>query len=320
MGSILVTGTLAIDYLAKYPGSYGRLSDHVGVNVSTRVSELEKHFGGCAMNIAYSLRLLNHQVIPYVMVGRTLDADYQHHIDMLNIDQRGIVKLEDWPHSSHGFIFTDIDGNQFTSFYAGPATIGDYRARFDAFLNKHAADIEFAVIAPDGPRNMIDAARLLNERAIPFLCDPGQGLPDFAVEDCRELVEESKALLVNEHEREYLERNVPNLTERLDTLITTCGEDGARWTTGEGEECERAAKTHATVDPTGCGDAFRAGFVHAQRFGASLRDCIRSGALVASINIEHVGCQSHTLDQYVQRYVEEWNERPEWLDRSRTER
>ena len=254
--------------------------------------------------------------MPFVMVGRTLDRDYLEHIRSTGTDQRGIIKLEEWPHSSHGFIFTDRDNNQFTSFFSGPATVSDYRDRLEMFLNDHGDEISFAIIAPDLARNMIDAAQLLYERSIPFMTDPGQGLSDFSHDECNELIATSRIALMNEFEREYLEQNVPDLMVQLETLITTCGSDGVRWTDQDGSGRERAAVPRKIVDPTGCGDAFRAGFVHAYLANASMRESVRCGALTASINIEHKGCQSHSLDQFAARYEAEWGDSPAWLQHS----
>ena len=268
------------------------------------------------MNIAYSLQQLRDNVLPFVMVGRTLDTDYLHHIEAIGVDQRGIINVYEWPQSSHGFIFTDREGNQFTSFYAGPATVPDYRHRLNLFLDEYGNEIRFAVLAPDGPRNMIDAAQLLNERSIPFMTDPGQGLSDFTSEECCELIRESRIVLVNQFEHEFLERNVGNLAMQLDALITTYGRDGVQWVEHGETGCERAVVPQKVVDPTGCGDAFRAGFVHAHLAAAPLRDCARCGTLTASINIEHKGCQSHSLEQFAKRYLAEWDEAPAWLEDS----
>ena len=262
------------------------------------------------MNLAYSLKHLGHEPIPFVFTGRDLDKDYQEHLSRMAIDQDGIVKVESAHHSSHAFIFTDVKGNQFTGFYPGPTRTEEFETRLRRVIHEKR-DIDYAVIAPDIPANMIAAAQTLKEYGISFLTDPGQGLTDFSPSDCQRLMEHSDQVIVNQFEYETLRRhsNVDTIKE----LVITEGSQGARWTTPNEEGAESAVKPVRIVDPTGCGDAFRAGFVHAQLLGASKRDAVRCGAVVASINIESLGTQAHSLDNLTDRYSVAWKERPSWL-------
>ena len=262
------------------------------------------------MNVAYSLKCLGHDPIPFVFTGRDLDDDYQAHLSRIAMDQDGIVKVETAIHSSHAFIFTDVKGNQFTGFYPGPTRTQEFETQLRRLLRqKHA--IDYAIIAPDIPSNMIAAAGILRERGTPFLTDPGQGITDFTATDCRRLMELSNHVIMNQYEYDTLRKRIS--IDQIKNLVITMGPQGARWMCGENEGAESAVVPIRPVDPTGCGDAFRAGYIHAKLMGASYRDAVRCGAVVASVNIESVGTQEHNLDNLVKRYAAAWKERPSWL-------
>ena len=309
----MITGTLAIDYIASYPGSFARLPDHLGINVSTRVEKLDRQFGGCAMNISYSLSKLGHVAIPFVLCGCPLDQSYAQHIHDAGIDSRGIVELSEWRESSHGFIFTDRDQSQFTAFFSGPAESQDYKSRFRNFVKLHSDSIDFAILAPDIARNMIYAAECLNQFSIPFISDPGQQVSDFADEDCTRLMNLSEYAIGNTFEVDRLTSVVAGLQYSLKGLIVTRGSDGVSWHIDDETGKERAAIPSTQLDPTGCGDAFRAGLVHARVSGSSWRDAMRSGALVASISMGFRGSQNHDLTDFADAYAQEWGNRPDWL-------
>ena len=309
MSRILVTGTLAIDYTARYGGRFDDLPRHAGINLSIHLDRIDRGFGGCAMNIAYGLALLGHAPVPWVFVGDDHGADYAEHLHALGIDQGGIARVPGAAHSSHAFVFTDRDGNQFTGFYPGPARLPDFAERLTDFLR--GRDFDYAVLAPDIAGNMIAAARALRTRGVPFLCDPGQGLTDFGAAEARELVGLSRELIVNRYEFETLKRCCGvDPSPGLDYLVVTAGADGSFCGT-----CSvPAAPARCVVDPTGCGDAYRSGFVHARLRGASLRDAMRAGGCAAAIKIETVGTQRHRLDDFAERYAAAWGRRPDWLD------
>ncbi len=307
---ILVTGTLAIDYAADYGGRFDDLPRHAGINLSIHLDRIERHFGGCAMNIVYGLALLGHAPVPFVFVGEDRDAAYARHLDALGVDQGGIVEVPGARYSSHAFVFTDRDGNQFTGFYPGPARTGDFAERLADFVRTR--DFDYAILAPDVAANMIAAARVMNAACIPFLCDPGQGLTDFTAGEARELVGLSRELIVNRYEFDTLKTYCgEDPSPSLEYLIVTAGADGAFC----GEVAVPAAPAQRIADPTGCGDAFRTGFVHARQLGASLRDAMRSGACAAAIKIETAGTQRHRLDDFRRRYEAAWDETPDWLGR-----
>lgn len=309
----MVTGTLAIDYIASYPGSFARLSDHLGINVSTRVEKLDRQFGGCAMNISYSLSKLGHVAIPFVLCGLPLDKSYVQHIRDAGMDSRGIIELKEWPESSHGFIFTDRDQNQFTAFYSGPAESCEYKPRFRDFVKLHSNSIDFAILGPDIARNMIAAAECLNQFSIPFISDPGQQVSDFTDEECVQLMGLSQLAIGNEFEVNRIRVAVPDLDNSLRGLIVTLGPKGVTWRIDDETGCEEAAHPTLQLDPTGCGDAFRAGLVHARLSGASWRDAMRSGTTVASISMGFRGTQNHDLSNFSDTFIQHWGDRPQWL-------
>lgn len=309
----MVTGTLAIDYIANYPGSFARLPDHLGINVSTRVENLDRQFGGCAMNISYSLSKLGQVAMPFVLCGYPLDQSYSQHTLDAGVDIRGVIELKEWHESSHGFIFTDQDQNQFTAFYSGPAESGEYESRFRDFVKLYSDSIDYAILGPDIARNMICAAECLRHFSIPFISDPGQQVSDFSDEECARLMNLSNLAIGNEFEVNRIRSAVPGLDDSATGLIVTLGSRGVSWHIDGETGSERAAHPTRQLDPTGCGDAFRAGLVHARLSGATWRDSMRSGGIVASISMGYRGSQNHDLSLFNETYIREWNDRPAWL-------
>lgn len=314
---ILIPGTLAIDYACDYPGVFSALPQHRGINLSVQLDRIERRFGGCAMNIAYTLKLLGDEPVPFVFVGRDFGAaqdanGYAAHLSALGMDTSG-VNMTDTPYSSHGFIFTDREHNQFTGFFGNQAEL-DFEQRLRAFAAEGAFD--YAILAPDAPAKMIAAAHVMRNLDIPFLTDPGQNVSDFTAADAAALVQASTALIVNEFEYRAIERAVGTAVERLDLAVVTLGAQGVRWRSRHaGNGTERAVEA-TVVDPTGCGDAFRAGFVHALLRDAALRDAIRAGTLAASAALQSAGAQTHDCDDFALRYRTAWQDSPAWLGES----
>ena len=263
------------------------------------------------MNIAYTLRLLGNDPAPFVYAGRDFGNDYATHLKARGIDTSGI-HVVDAPHSAHAFIFTDAEQNQFTGFFGGPGSAEG----FGTELRRFATGFDYGILAPDVPANMISAARALRDERVPFLTDPGQNLTDFQGDEAIELIDLSTAVIVNEFEYVRLRDLVGNRLNRLETLIVTEAERGARWvSTTEGSGRERAVAAHV-VDPTGCGDAFRGGFVHARLHGARMAEAVRTGAVTAAIVLESAGTQRHRCDDLARRYRQAWGDLPAWLRNS----
>ena len=314
MTRVLVCGTLAIDFLSRYPGAFASLPTGTSLNFSMQIEELRREFGGCAMNICYSLKLLGDHPLPFVVAGRDYRDAYEGHLRSLGMDDSGVRVLESAPFSPHAFIFTDDGGNQLTGFFSGPSNQADEADRLRAFVAHEKPD--YAVLAPDLPDKQIRFARLLTELAVPFLCDPGQCLTDFSIAQTRELIATTRQLILNRFEwdtvQRRLELDADSLVRRLEWVVVTQGPGGAVWQHADGRRIEvPAVAPRATADPTGCGDAFRAGFVHAYARDAPIEAALRYGALAATINLETHGCQSHRFDDWTERYRAAWGADPD---------
>ena len=299
---------MAIDYVAAYAGVFSDLPRHPGINLAVQLESIERRFGGCAMNIAYTLRLLGNDPVPFVYAGHDFDNEYASHLEACGVDTSGI-HVVDAPHSAHAFIFTDADQNQFTGFFGGPGPAPGFAPE----LRRHANGFEFGILAPDLPANMIAAAEALRDVGVPFLTDPGQNLTDFRQDEAVELVARSTAVIVNEFEYVRLRDLVGDRLNALDLVVITEGERGARWhSKPEGDGRERAV-TAQVVDPTGCGDGFRGGFVHARLRGSPVSEAIRAGAVTAAMVLETAGTQTHRCENFAERYRRSWGDLPDWV-------
>lgn len=312
---ILLTGTLAIDTVCTYPGVLQALPRHPGINLSVQLSGFERRFGGCAMNIAYTLKLLGDEPVPVAFVGQDFPgSDYAAHLQRAGIDASQLL-VAAAPHSAHGFIFTDREQNQFTGFFGGPGaaagTAPELANRLHALLGDSSYD--YGVLAPDVPANMIAAATALRRHGVPFLTDPGQNVTDFAAADARNLLELTTALLVNEYEHATLRQLAGDLLDAVPLVLVTRGERGSRWRSVDDGDGEERAAPAMVRDPTGCGDAFRAGFLHARLRGAPLAEAVRSGSTAAAIVLESVGTQRHACDGFAAGYRAVWGDAPAWL-------
>lgn len=260
------------------------------------------------MNIAYTLRLLGNDPVPFVCVGRDFDNEYAAHLEACGVDTSGI-HVVDAAHSAHAFIFTDTHQNQFTGFFGGPDPTADYGRE----LRRRASGFEYGILAPDLPAKMMEAAEALGDAGVPFLTDPGQNLTDFRAQDATELIARSTAVIVNEFEYVRLRDLVGDRLNALGLVVVTEGERGARWHSkaqGDGREPAVAAQI---VDPTGCGDAFRGGFVHARLRGAPVSEAVRAGAVTASMVLETAGTQTHRCGDFAERYRRSWGHLPDWV-------
>ena len=255
------------------------------------------------MNLAYSLKCLGHDPIPFVFTGRDLDDDYEAHLSRMAIDQDAIVKVETASHSSHAFIFTDIKGNQFTGFYPGPNRTEEFETHLRRVIEEKQV-IDYAIIAPDIPANMIAAAGILKACGTPFLTDPGQGLTDFTAIDCQRLTELSNHIIMNQFEYDTLRKHADIDTAKK--LVITAGSEGARWVWGDSRGSVSAVIPSQLVDPTGCGDAFRAGYIFGLLKEFETRQCAELGCLMAVYNLETAQTQHYqvTEEQLMLRHRE----------------
>jgi adenosine kinase len=291
----LICGSLAYDTVMVFEG---RFRDHIladrihMLNVSFLVPSMRRNFGGCAGNIAYNLKLLGGAGMIMATVGHDF-APYQAWLAERGIAQDHVRTVPE-EFTAQAFITTDLDDNQITAFHPG--------AMNHAHLNQVgvAAGVKLGVISPDGRQGMLDHAGQFAAAGIPYLFDPGQGLPMFDGEELRALVSRAAWVAVNDYEASLLSErtgwSADTIAARVRALIVTRGGAGS-WIYVDGERHEiPAAKAAQLADPTGCGDAYRAGLVYGLQRGLDWPTTGRVAALAGAIKIEHFGTQRHQYD------------------------
>ena len=291
--SVLICGSLAYDNIMVFPE---RFRDHIlpdqthMLNVAFLVPELHRNFGGCAGNIAYSLKKLGGEPLPMATVGADFD-DYARHLDRQDIDQKH-VRVCDQLWTAQAYITTDIDDNQITAFHPG-AMNENHHQKISADLG-----VNFGIVAPDGKQAMLDHSAQFAAADIPFIFDPGQGLPMFNGSELIQMIDQANWLTVNSYEWEMLKKKTgldhEAIAAKLDGgLIVTHGGEGSDLFHNGKKTRIPAIKPERIADPTGCGDAFRAGLLYGLERGWDPVDACRLGSLLGSIKIEHTGPQHH---------------------------
>jgi adenosine kinase len=293
---ILICGSIAYDNIMVFPG---RFRDHILpeqihiLNVSFLVPELRREFGGCAGNIAYNLKLLGSD--PLVM--GTVGVDSLLYFERF---ERLGIKLDCVRHvpatlTAQAFITTDLDDNQITAFHPG--------AMNHSHENRITTDLHagLAIIAPDGRDGMLQHARELASLGIPFMFDPGQGLPMFSGKELLGFVEQASYVAVNDYEGRMLEertgRKLEQLAPDLKALILTRGAEGSI-IYADGKRIDiPCAKAQAVVDPTGCGDAYRAGLLHGIASGFDWEKAGKLASLMGAIKVASRGGQNHSFSR-----------------------
>lgn len=289
----LICGSVAWDTIMVFKDRFANhiLPDKIHrLNVSFLVPELRREFGGCAGNIAYNLRLLGDVGYPMATAGRDFAPVYREWMAENGVPADHVRVLEA-EHTAQAFITTDLDDNQITAFHPG--------AMQQSHLNKvsDAKDISIGIVAPDGRDGMIQHAQQFATAGIPFIFDPGQGLPLFSGEDLAQFVEQATWVAVNDYEWGLVQQKtgwtVTDVTRRVKALIVTRGAHGSVIHTPEGDIEIPCAKANAVVDPTGCGDAYRAGLLHGLLHGLDWRTTGQIASLMGAIKIESLGTQNH---------------------------
>ena len=290
----LICGSLAYDTIMSFGGRFSDaiLPDQLHkVNVAFLVPGMRREFGGTAGNIAYNLKLLGDD--PRIMATIGFDGEpYLDRLGELGISRRNVRTMKN-SFTAQAFITTDIDNNQITAFHPGAMTLSHENKVADAGAN----EIKLAIVAPDGRDGMLQNARDCAEQGIPFIFDPGQGLPMFNGEELLAFIEQATYVAVNDYEAEMLMDRTGlsqrEIAQRVAALIVTRGELGAEIYTGDVVLDIPCVPVDAVVDPTGCGDAFRAGLMHGIVNGMDLLTCGRLGSLMGAIKIAHQGGQNH---------------------------
>lgn len=301
--TVLVTGSIAIDQIMVFPDRFMNhiLPDKIHtLNVAFMVPELRRQWGGTGANISYNLKRLGIDPILLGTAGHDFAA-YAAWLEEQGIRRENIRILEDC-FTANCFITTDLDNNQITSFHSG-AMDRAHEARLDGV----SEEIRVGIVAPNGKQAMIDNAAGLKQRGLACVVDPGQGLPMFDGPELLELIDGAAVYVVNDYEwaltLEKTGADEDAIAQRVGALVVTRGEQGSRMRRGgledavrmEGESAEiPAVPPEAVVDPTGCGDAYRAGILHALLHDLPLEQGARLGSLMGSLKVASAGPQSIT--------------------------
>ena len=293
----LICGSLAFDKIMQYHGRFADtlLADQLHrVNVSFLVPTLRTEYGGCSANIAYNLKLLGGAPLPMGAVGIDF-SPYAEWMDACGIDRTHLRVVEN-ALTAQAFITTDLDDNQITAFHPG-AMMQAHRIELP-----QRDDIRLALIGPDGREAMMKRARDLSAAGIPFVFDPGQGLPMFNGDELRDFIAQARWVAVNDYEARMLcERTGESLESlsrsHLAGVIVTLGHEGCEvWVQGQRTHVPGVAATEV-VDPTGCGDAFRGGLLHGLESGWDLVRCVELGNRLGALKIAQRGGQNHLIDR-----------------------
>jgi adenosine kinase len=292
--SILVCGSLAFDTIMTFEGRFAEqiLPSQLHIlNVSFLVPGLRREYGGCAGNIAYGLRQLGAQAVPLATLGND-GQEYLERLRVLGVDTAHVSTASE-TYTAQAMIMTDRDNNQITAFHPG--------AMSEAHTNPvpARADIKIAIISPDGRDAMLTHAQQLHVAGVPFVFDPGQGLPMFSGEELIRFVDLATWVTLNDYEARMLSDRtgltLEAMASRVRGLIVTLGEQGCEvWEDGQRTVVAGLSATEI-VDPTGCGDAFRAALLHGLEQGWSLQRCVELGNRMGATKIASRGGQNYTL-------------------------
>lgn len=301
--NIVVTGSIAYDYLMSFPGKFTEhfLPEHMNrVSLSFLVDTMDKRRGGCAPNIAYTLALLGEQPLLMATAGEDF-GEYRAWLDAAGVDTSPVMQVRG-KFTASFFCSTDQDNNQIASFYTG--------AMADAGMLsfRTVGDCGFAIISPNDPGAMVQYAAECRTLAIPFIFDPGQQCARMSGEELKEGVVGAAIVICNDYEYELLKQKT-GLTEedilaQAGALIVTRGEAGSSVITPDGRTDVVAVTPDQIVDPTGVGDAFRGGLLKGIALGLSYQVSAQLGSVAAAYALEHLGGQSHayTLEEFMARY------------------
>jgi len=287
----VICGSLAFDTIMNFEGRFSQqiLPHQLHIlNVSFLVPSLRRDFGGCAGNIAYALKRLGGQPLPMATVGSD-GADYLARMRDLGISTEFVRQVDD-TYTAQAMIMTDMDNNQITAFHPG--------AMMQAHITRIAArsDIKLGIISPDGRDAMLQHAQQFKAADIPFVFDPGQGLPMFDGKELAAFIDQSTWVTVNDYEGKMLSERTgwssAEISRRVQGLVVTLGGEGCEvWIDGN-KTVVPPVKAEAVVDPTGCGDAWRGALLHGLEQGWSLAQCAELGNKVGAIKIASRGPQN----------------------------
>jgi adenosine kinase len=290
---IAVTGSVAYDYIMTFEGVLKDhlLTDNTGnLSVSFFTPQLEKHFGGTAGNIAYNLSLIDEEVSLIGTLGKDY-KDYFEHLESIAVKTKHLTTIND-DITASAYILTDKEDNQITSFYGGAMLKANEKN-----ISKVAPD--FAIIAATEGETMKKHCQNCIDNNIPYVFDPGQSLPIWDKENLKKYIEASHITIVNEYElsliANMLEIKNEEVKSLIKTLIVTLGENGSTIYENGKKTSIPVIKVDKAIDPTGCGDAYRAGLLYGLTHNISLEDACKMGAAIASFAVEKKGTQKHAF-------------------------
>ncbi|HXC07646.1 MAG TPA: carbohydrate kinase family protein [Steroidobacteraceae bacterium] len=293
----LICGSVAYDTILKFQDRFKShiLPDKIHIlNVSFLVPDMRREFGGCAANIAYSLKLLGDRGVPMATAGRDF-APYAERMAAQGIPVDHI-KVVEGTFTAQAFITTDLDDNQITAFHPGAMQHAHLNRVSDAGLGW-----TLGIVAPDGREAMIEHAAQFAAAKIPFIFDPGQGLPMFGAEDLKTFIAQARWVAVNDYEWGLMQQKtgftVSDITAQAEALVVTRGAEGSVIYAGGNTWNVPCVTPKAVVDPTGCGDAYRAGLIHGLLRGLDWETTGRVASLMGAIKIESRGPQNHSFTQ-----------------------
>ena len=294
----IICGSLAFDTIMTFEGRFAEqiLPDQLHIlNVSFLVPSLRRDFGGCAGNIAYSLKALGGTPLPMAAVGPDAN-DYLARLRTLGISTEYVREVAG-SYTAQAMIMTDVDNNQITAFHPG--------AMMHAHLTKIEArpDVKLGIVSPDGRDAMLQHAAQFKAAGIPFVFDPGQGLPMFDGPELAAFVDQATWVTVNDYEGKMLSDRTgwssADISRRVEGLVVTLGAEGSEvWVDGE-KTLVPPVKASAVVDPTGCGDAYRGALLYGLEQGWPLAQCAALGNRIGSLKIAQRGPQNYQIDSSI---------------------
>jgi adenosine kinase len=309
--STLICGSIAYDTIMTFHDRFSRviLPDQIHIlNLSFNVPDLRREFGGCAGNIAYSLKLLGGDPLIMATVGDDA-GPYLDRLDRLGLPRTYVRRVEG-THTSQCFITTDLDDNQINAFHPGAMSFSHHNRAAEA------KEATLAIVAPDGREGMLNHAEDLAAAGVPFIFDPGQGLPLFFGGEILHFLELARYACFNDYEAklacERTGRPLEELAARVEALIVTRGAEGSSILTGGGKIEIPCAPPRAVVDPTGCGDAYRAGLLYGIAEGWDWERTGKLAAVMGAIKVACRGGQNHlaSRDDIADAYAAAFGRRP----------
>ncbi len=312
--SILISGSLAYDYIMDFPDSFKNhiLPDQIHIlNVCFVVDELRKNFGGCAGNIAYTVKLLGGD--PIILAALGMDAiDYLEHFkkNHINISYMPVSKNK---MTSSAHITTDRDDNQIVAYYGGA---GDESINLD--ISEVKEKIDLVIIAPTKKEVMIKHAKECYDKKIPFVFDPSHQLTAFTPQELMMVIGQAKFYIANDYEMKLTEEKTgmtaKDMLDHLEAVIVTLGDHGSKVITKNKVIEVGTCPAQSVDDPTGAGDAYRAGFFSAYIKGLDLKTCAEVGAVAATYTVEKYGTQTHefTVPEFKIKFEKAFGSELKW--------